>query len=471
MSLENEVRREETQRELAYLQEALTSWLEHRRTRDRDGRGEYIGRHKTQLQALESTLIGSVTALQSGLADVDANQTAGSFYADCRAYDQAAVWLERAWEYYREKFDQRDDERLGPLVRAADEVIWSCYRQVFAQAELRAPTLKQGAVPLAFVEPEYSPAARLAHRVPPDLRPSARFLQEFLRTLPVPLLRLPPWCVEAPWWLVFVAHEVGHYVVYDLELLSHFRAAIREAARGQGLTETEQKRWEAWTEEIFADLFAVVMIGPWALWSMIEVEWGPPALMVRRRAAYPAPVVRLKVLAETINALQLDGDQALRGVSLEQIADTDKTAKRDMLMAKEVAQLVLEPLPHNLGTLAGLGRFDARAFEPSGTVASMAAVLEGRPAVLHTIHPGLETPRYLVSGALQAWSRLMGASKAERRQRRAELADKTIRNVIRNGEPGTRSQMVPDGRVPEKGIELAQRLMAWARNGPTAAEG
>jgi hypothetical protein len=69
----------------------------------------------------------------------------------------------------------------------------------------RQPELKgkRWPAPLAFIEPEYSPAAlesdkQLRTQVP--LEAEVRSLDNFLQSLPIPLLRLPPWCVAAPWW-------------------------------------------------------------------------------------------------------------------------------------------------------------------------------------------------------------------------------------------------------------------------------
>jgi hypothetical protein len=473
MSLRNQVRREQTEWELDHLGRALTEWLAFRRAADRDEQGQYIGRHKTQLETLESTLMGSVKALQRKLAGLKLTEEVDTFFATCREYDRAVVWLERAWEYYREKFDQRDDPQLGSLVKAADEVIWSCYRQVFAQAELRQPQLKQGSAPLAFIEPTYSPGARQSHKVPPDIRPSASFLKDFLRTLPVPLLRLPPWCVDAPWWLVFTAHEVGHFVVYDLKLLSHFREGIREAAAAHGLCEADQNRWAAWTEEIFADIFSIMMMGPWALWSMVEIEYGPAATMVRRRKEYPSAVVRLKLMAATNKALGIFSSSDLRGVSLKQIAANDATAQMDMNVAKEVAALALKPLPGNLGTLPALCRFQAKDFSGNGRVSSLATRLKvpAQDKAAAWVKPALEAPRHLVGGALKVWSQV-DASKEEsfRREQRISLAKQTVDGLLLSGEPGTRSQLLPDGHIPEKGDELAEFLLNQARQESASEE-
>ena len=73
------------------------------------------------------------------------------------------------------------------------------------------------ALGLPYIEPEYSPMAIPRDDPPPDLAPEAdSVLAAFLGKLPVPLISLPPLCVTDPWWLILVAHEVGHHLQFDL---------------------------------------------------------------------------------------------------------------------------------------------------------------------------------------------------------------------------------------------------------------
>ena len=76
---------------------------------------------------------------------------------------------------------------------------------------------------------------------------------------PVPLIGLPYSCVTGPWWLVSIAHEVGHQVAYVIDALEG-RPRIAEfiaAAAGEAGAEPElQQRWRSWSHEIFADAFA-----------------------------------------------------------------------------------------------------------------------------------------------------------------------------------------------------------------------
>ena len=103
-----------------------------------------------------------------------------------------------------------------------------------------------------------------------------------------PTLRLPTWCVDSPWWLVFIAHEVGHNIQQELGLVQPFRTVVAGAWQPAEPEATARgERWGRWSPELFADLVSVALIGPWAIEGLRELVLGPPAEMARSRAAIP----------------------------------------------------------------------------------------------------------------------------------------------------------------------------------------
>ena len=459
--LQNQVRREQTRQLLAALERDLQAWLQHRRNQDRNGGGQYIGRHKTQLEALESVLLGALGDVRSELEKLSPDSAVGPFYDRCRDCDRALVWLQRLWDYFRQKFDQRDQEPAGALLRAADEVVWSCYRGVFARAQARRPALAQGPVPLPFVEPDYSPAARPAHNVPPTLHTDVDFLDDYLRILPVPLLQIPPWCVPAPWWLVFVGHEVGHYLIHDLGLVAYFKEGVGTAVAGKDLPKGLVTAWQLWAEEIFADVLSLLTMGHWALWSIVEVEWAAPEAMVRPRSRYPAPVIRLALMGKVAELLGLPAAKGLRGLDLQAIAAADQRAALDWTVLDDVAEFLLAALPDNLGTLAALTAFDTTAFALGGAVSLLSQRLRG--AVPYALTAQLDTPRQVTAAAMQAWSEIAALSGASQRQQaRDALATNARNDMIAGGEPGTRGDRQPSGHMPQAGSTLAKQLLQRA---------
>jgi hypothetical protein len=283
----NVVRRERTVAELRRLSDAMGAWLIRRRLADCDAAGTYIGRHKTQLDTIERVLKRAADQLAKDADALSTNSDAGAFADDCRAIDIATVWLQRLWEFYRERFDQRDDADLGPVLQAADEIIWSCYHEVMQDR----PLAQHGAAPLAIIASQYSPSAIESDQpLRGDLQLTVDFpdwdedLKKLVSALPLPLIALPPWCVQAPWWLIYLAHEVGHHIQDKLNLIGYFREGIGKTAAASGEKDTA---WSAWSAEIFADVFSVLAVGRWAAWSVAEVERSTPDRMRVTRNRYP----------------------------------------------------------------------------------------------------------------------------------------------------------------------------------------
>lgn len=466
------VRRERSLVELQRLGCAIENWIVDTRKIDLDR----LGHHKTQLEALETVLIPASNKIAEDLANMPLTGSVGEVFDRCREFDEATVWLDRMWEFYRTKFDQRGDEQLGGLLRAADEIVWSCYHEIMSRAS-GASSVDHGASPLPFVATEYSPAAlestsplrgALALRV--EFETWDDDLEELVRSLPLSLLLLPPWCVNAPWWLIYAAHEVGHHLLAELNLLQHFGEGIEHAVDGvDGMSASMIKRWRQWTEEIFADAVSVMLMGSWAIWSVVEVEWGSPQAMVRPTKSYPAPLVRIELMRHLAERLGFDTKDALRGIDLPQIAADHPALQPDLAAVKPVVELMLEALPHNLGTLATLCKVDPGRFEKS---------VRGWSKILLQAHipaspPALETARYITAGALARWAKITGeAASAEDRAKRVKaLASSTLEALQRSGPPGTRGEKLPSGKRPEIGIDLAQKLTQAIARRRAAAEG
>jgi hypothetical protein len=379
-------------------------------------------------------------------------------YDQCRNYDQSVIWVNRLWSFFRDKFDQRDEpQRIGPLLKAADEVIWSCYWQVFATNQI-AP---QHPAPLCYIEPEYSPAAIVSDQPMPHglrLEADVDFLDEFLATLPLPVLRLPPWCVNAPWWLVFIAHEVGHHIQHELDLVESFQQRLREAAQKAAASPAESKAWGDWGEEIFADLFSLLMVGQWALWAMTDVELSTSTEMLAPKPRYPSAVVRLALMAEIATQLKLDTPPALRGVDLQAIAQ----GNLNFGLVKAMAEAALTWFQEHCGAPADFCGFDRTTFQDGGAIENWANLLRA-PAP----PPGeknLASARQIVSGAIAAWAEVSGIADVQQRvEEKTRLIKHTLQALQESGPEGTRADAQPDGKRPEKGRELAELLLGQSR--------
>lgn len=472
----NQTRKDQTRLELERLHAEVSIWLTKRRKKD------VRQQHRTQLRAIETLLDAAIGYLQRSLGEIDVRQVREEVYEACRLFDWRVLWLRRVWDYYKDKFDQRDDdEKLGPLLRAADEVVWSCYRQVFVNAKALAIDVKQGPAPLPFVEFAYSPESLPSELVPYELKPDeAGFLRDIFGRLPVPLVSLPQSCVTSPWWLIYVGHEVGHHIQFDLapraEMVTRFQGAIVKAVEGKdgGFADDAQK-WGYWGKEIFADVFSVLAMGPWAAWAMVEFESKRPADMAQRRSQYPPPAVRLSFLAETVNRLGLDGAATLRGLDPEALVKEDEVASRDLNHAKSVAALAINnSLPGMAVRLKDLVDFQPGDFKSGQTVDVFKRALLGLEPLSSS--NTLPAARQVASASVAAWAalltkwteeendeRISADERSARHLRRAfereELAKRTLDFIEKCFEPTERAGE-DSGDRSALGIDLAEKLLA-----------
>jgi hypothetical protein len=464
------VRSWQSHRELTVLSGAIRGWLGEQRAKDKDEQGRYVGRHKTQLEALESVLPDAVEALHGHLNELDPAGAVWRVYDECRDIDEATVSIERLWRFFREKLDQRDDPRAGPLLRAADEVVWSCYHEVFEYTGL-ATTRGHKATPLSYVEPQYSPAAIQSDSpLPANLRPSVdfEFLEQYLDDIKVPVLRLPPWCIGAPWWLVYAAHEVGHHVLHDLDLEDCFGGLVEEAATGRGARGADLAYWLNCAEEIFADLFSVLMMGPYAVLAIAEAEWGTPERMAERSAIYPPAQVRLAMMAYAADLLMSPDNgktPGREGTEALQLFPLDRAAVAgDIAVAEAIVDLALDANSARPCVLRRLAYFDPSIYRARGKVSRWGEALRGEGVMERERR--LETAREVVCGSLHEWARLrlrgeLGHEDFEKES--AQLAERTVETVISNAPEGSRSQFAPSAKQPESGRRLADALLKTIR--------
>lgn len=457
-----QVHRDQLHDEIASLHTEFARWLKDRG--DADARKQYT----TQLKALDDLIGGALIALRPDLDACDPALEMGTFYERCRQLDGSIVLLRRVWQFFRDKFDQRDDARFSPTLQVADEIVWSCYRPLFESSQLLGAGLKMGPAPLPFIEPRYAPEAFPSELVPDDLKEGpavSGFIRTYLNKLPLSVVRLPPACVLAPWTLVLIGHETGHHIQYDLDLVGWFRKQVGDVVREKGATADEAVRWQRWSEEIFADIFSVVAMGSWALMALAELILSVPETMLTHYGKYPAPALRLQLMAETAARLGINAQPQLQSYALNLkalLASKSETSRAADLLP-HVITLALGPLP--LGglalKLADLFGFRKEEFAEFGAVqqwsAAMLASDERRSAQT------LRAPRLLASASLHAWSELARLPDARQRiQAYKQLAKQAVESILRNHETAQRDVVKVAGRA-DIGTSLADLLRQATR--------
>ena len=451
------IRVEQTRRELDRTQAEIVAWCAKWKALDK--RQQF----STPRRLLEDVLTRSLARLRTELDKLPGTREAGAVYAECARFDRNIAWVRRLWQYYAAKFDQRENEKLKRVLDAADEIVWSCYAEAFQNATGGAA---RGPAPLPYIEPLYSAQATPRVDIPPDLRADvdSEFLFACLEQLPISLVALPAQCVDAPWWLIFLGHEVGHHVQFDLlpprELFVAFgkslATAVDKAIPGQG------DRWKRWSPEIFADAYSVHVVGPWAARAMAELETKDDLAMLTEtssgKSAYPAPWVRLHLLAKLAAALDPTDTVALSGspeVTLPAEAPPSavqlrKQAKDAIDAVPEIVDTVVSESVQTLGTLKNLCGWQLPYFTGGGLVDQWATALQGDPKALLP-EKSLTTPRLIIAGAFAAWSEVSAIEDDHEAERaRANLTENLLSILPLCAEEGVRAAEQTAKMEPEQ---------------------
>jgi hypothetical protein len=348
------------------LRDEVMSWLDKRRHEQAFIR---FGNHFDVLTVVFSRMLGGILdALESESAAP--LRSSGEVYERCRRLDDSLVVVRRAYEWYAGKYDQRLDSRLSPALRAADEIVRSCWHSAFESRGLSPP-----AGPLPYFDARFDSYATSRRTVPLHIKapPDAPF-DDLIDALPVPVTALPLWASAESWWLVLAAHETGHHVQKDLGLEAPTRAAL-------------PPHWVSWSRELFADAFSVVMVGAAAIAPVEELEHATPRRMTAAPQPgdlYPPPLVRLELLAE------------LAAVPKFNLARTSLTASaltpyRDAVPAVSAALLEL------------LGCNGTKPAWEAGRVAAWRHRLRARDPILSRLETRAAA-RYLIAAGVAAYA-------------------------------------------------------------------
>ena len=160
------------------------------------------------------------------------------------------------WRIFRYIFGQLQDERMGPLLDAANRVASDCYLawlnrarqwQLITETQFREP-------PLVYLEAVHSPAtASRGTEVQALGFPVRRYGGH---RLPIPIVLLPFDQVGLMWLLCTLHHEVGHNLDQDLELGDELTASLENVVSVERCDV-----WQAWGAEVLADALGVVSGG------------------------------------------------------------------------------------------------------------------------------------------------------------------------------------------------------------------
>jgi hypothetical protein len=422
-SVRSAVRIEQSTQELDRLTGEFHSWLAVRIHADKHCQ------YHTQLLSLQTVIERAVERVRAELYAPPQRSSLGEVYERCRTIDCRALIVRRLWLFFRDKWDQRDDRVLGPVVAAADEIVWSCWA---------GPSRELGRgsapAPLPYIEPQFSAHASPRLLPPQQIRTADELLGTLLAKLPIPLTGLPPVCIERPWWLVVLAHETGHHIAYDLldePTYQRVRAVVRAAAGAHAGDKSSSPIRVGWTHELFADAFAVACVGDAHLWAIEELELAGEERMVADAGSYPPALAR----------------GSFNRAALAALADHEEEAAPPSARLRELVEAI-RPLARALidtpldvderRSLRLLCDWRSERFARGGAVATWKDELLSE----HELVPEttLTAARLAAAGSVAAWRSVAVESDAESRDlRRDRLRQRTLDLVANCREEGTRS--------------------------------
>jgi hypothetical protein len=411
----------------------------------------------TALQAIIDCMLDSLTAAAASVpADVD------TAYHECRAIDRGLVVVQRIFDWYATKYDQRLNPESAGVLLAADEIVRSCWTQPFAALYATRPT-----GPLAYLDNRFDAFATPRTSVPSDLRaPADAVVAQYIRELPIPAIALPGWADHEAWWLVLAAHETGHLVQRDLcpGLEAATRQHLMDAVAGADESGDLASAWSGWALESFADAYSVLMVGDSAAWAVDELQHGTPADLVTAWEPgdhYPPPAVRSALLGEFCHLTGVGGTwpRAADVAAWLDRLDADAvppgaraTVRRHLAVTTAVAAALLS-LPIGDSTLLGVSGLKPDWFGAVGRVRRWSEDM-GLPSA--SFGPAGDRPaaRHGIAAGVTAW-----AAAPEGDGAGGVIHRNLVALLPTCGEPGVLAEPPEPSSVEAIASKLAARLL------------
>jgi hypothetical protein len=232
------------------------------------------------------------------------------------------------WDFFRSMLALRFVPWYQPLLGAADDLAWAAFqpvRDAVADKAARDAEAGQPARGTLADQPARDAPAGGLNREPPLVYFSRDVIpftvtrgQAYEGLLPrgglwtdrseaianhliVPVVSLPWQRFSALPVLLSVAHEVGHVVAADLAL----EPTLRERLAAANVAPGHRAAWEAWLEEVFADVFSAVVCGSSVALSLaghldtrqpVAGDQDPPQGEPPHWGQYPPPALRAELI-------------------------------------------------------------------------------------------------------------------------------------------------------------------------------
>jgi hypothetical protein len=196
------------------------------------------------------------------------------------------LYLEGIWDFYFDMFVQRLST-FGERLRSIDRIAVGCYEKVYVGLGIAKPM--PNLLPFSYADSGFSPYT-IRRNVP----------MQKLRHNPnlFPLIVIPQHRLDNVWALSSVLHEVSHNLQADLGLWEVMPAQIYQRLTTEGNVPPQvAKVWAQWHKEMMADMFALVLGGPAAIESLMDVvgRGRRATLAFSPMSAHPTPYLRVLI--------------------------------------------------------------------------------------------------------------------------------------------------------------------------------
>jgi hypothetical protein len=206
------------------------------------------------------------------------------------------LYVEGIWDFYFDLFVQRLSS-FAERLRSIDRIGTNCYEDLYVGLGTAQPV--PSLLPFSYANAGFSPST---YRRGVPLR-RLRYHPNLF-----PLVILPQHRLDNVWALSSVLHEISHNLQADLGLWDVMPGLVYRRLSDEGRLPPDVARiWARWHKEVMADMFALVLGGPAAVESLMDVVGRAPASTVRfdPLGVHPSPVLRVPISLVLLRRLGL----------------------------------------------------------------------------------------------------------------------------------------------------------------------
>jgi hypothetical protein len=199
------------------------------------------------------------------------------------------LYVEGIWDFYFDLFVQRLSS-FGERLLSVDRIAANCYEDLYVGIGAAQPT--PSLLPFSYAKSGFSPAT---YRRGVPLQ-GLRFNKNLF-----PLTMLPQHRLDNVWALSSVLHEVSHNLQADLGLWEEMPVRIYQRLTAEGgISPSVAQVWARWHKEMMADMFALLLGGPAAVESLMDVVGRAPDGTVKFNPLGVHPTSYLRVLINLV---------------------------------------------------------------------------------------------------------------------------------------------------------------------------